>query len=499
MDIIVSHAADWSISQAKKESRSYLSLMIFKRLYDEYLAQASYLVACERTRQAIVIDPSREIEKYLAAAEDAHVRIAHVTETHVHADYLSGSRELARKTKAALYLSGHGGKDWSYEFATEPGIKTVRDGDVISAGSLRIQVMHTPGHTPEHISFLVTDTTISESPIGAMTGDFIFVSEVGRPDLLERAAGVAGTMRESAETLFDSIQRFSALPDYLQIWPGHGAGSACGKSLGAMPQSTLGFEKLTNWAFNVSGRDEFVSRVLEGQPDPPVYFAEMKRINRAGPPMRPGRKSIPEISDTKLGELLESGAQIIDTRPAPAFVTGFLRGTVNVPFNKSFLNWAGSVVPYDRDFYLIVESPEEERISEIRKLLLLIGLDRLGGYASVAALERLSAAGHNLGIIPEVPVEQLQDSNGALVLDVRTTAEWTEGHIKGAKQIALQSLAQRLPDIDRATPIIVHCQGGTRSTIAASVLAARGFTNVRSAPGGFGEYEKKGLPVKTES
>lgn len=223
--------------------------MLLRRFYDAPLAQASYLVGCQATGEALVVDPNRDVAHYLAAAHEEGVRITHVTETHIHADFVSGARELVAHTGARLLLSGEGGPDWQYRYAAADGATLLHDGDTFTVGNLKFEVVHTPGHTPEHLTFIVTDTPATDRPMGAFTGDFLFVGDVGRPDLLERAAKVAGTMESAARTLFRSLQRFASRPDYLQIWPGHGAGSACGKALGAVPQSTLGYERVVNWAF----------------------------------------------------------------------------------------------------------------------------------------------------------------------------------------------------------------------------------------------------------
>ncbi|MCE2803269.1 MAG: MBL fold metallo-hydrolase, partial [Gemmatimonadetes bacterium] len=257
--------------------------MFLKRFYDDGLAQASYLLGCAKTGEAIVIDPNRDLQPYLDTAAAEKLTITHVTETHIHADYVSGSRELAQRAGAKLFLSAEGGPDWQYAFAKEAGAVLVHDGDIITVGNITIEVMHTPGHTPEHLSFLVTDTAAANEPIGIATGDFVFVGDVGRPDLLEKAAGVANTMAAGARQLYQSLERFRALPDFVQVWPGHGAGSACGKSLGAIPTSTVGYEKRFNWGVGTTSETAFIAGVLEGQPEPPLYFAEMKRINRDGP------------------------------------------------------------------------------------------------------------------------------------------------------------------------------------------------------------------------
>ena len=222
-------------------------------------------------------------EQYVDAAAAEGLRITQVTETHIHADFVSGARELAHLTGAQLLLSSEGGLDWQYAYAAEAGARLLKDGDRIAVGNIDLEVMHSPGHTPEHISFIVTDRPAAAGPWGILTGDFVFVGDVGRPDLLERAAGFAGTMETAARTLFRSLARFRALPDHLQVWPGHGAGSACGKALGAIPSSTVGYEKIGNWGVAEIDEEAFVRGVLDGQPEPPRYFAEMKRINKHGP------------------------------------------------------------------------------------------------------------------------------------------------------------------------------------------------------------------------
>ena len=236
--------------------------MFFQNIYEKGLAQASYLIGCQKTGEAIVIDPRRDIDVYLEIAEREKLKITKITETHIHADFLSGTRELAAVTNAEILLSDEGGKDWEYQFS-HTGLK---DGSVFKVGNLKFEVLHTPGHTPEHISFLLTDTAASNKPIMIFTGDFVFVGDIGRPDLLEKAAGIEGTRIVGAKQMFQSLNKFKALPDYVQVWPGHGAGSACGKALGAVPSSTVGYEKLVNWAFQIDDEEKFVDTLLDGQP-----------------------------------------------------------------------------------------------------------------------------------------------------------------------------------------------------------------------------------------
>ena len=247
--------------------------MFMKRFFEPKLAQTSYVIGCSGAKSAIVIDANRDIEQYIRAAESEGVSITHVTETHIHADYVSGSRELAARTGAQLLLSDEGDANWKYAFAEDAGATLLKDGDRITVGAVVIDVVHTPGHTPEHLSFLITDSAAANDPIAVVSGDFIFVGDVGRPDLLEKAANIKGTMEIGARTLYTSLRRTDAWPDWLQIWPGHGAGSSCGKGISAIPHSTLGYERRFNWAFQVKSEGEFVQAVLAGQPEPPKYFA----------------------------------------------------------------------------------------------------------------------------------------------------------------------------------------------------------------------------------
>ncbi|HEX6105052.1 MAG TPA: MBL fold metallo-hydrolase, partial [Gemmatimonadales bacterium] len=301
--------------------------LLLERLYDPKLAQASYLIGCAAAGEAVVIDPNRDVDQYLRAADALGVRIAHVTETHIHADFVSGSRELAARTGAALYLSDEGGPDWHYAWAREAGAVLLREGDEFAVGSIRMRAIHTPGHTPEHLSFLVTDGAAATEPIGAVTGDFVFVGDVGRPDLLERAANVKGTMEDGARTLFRSLQRFKSQPDWLQIWPGHGAGSACGKGLSAVPHSTVGYERRFNWAFGVEDEEEFVRLVLAGQPEPPAYFGRMKTVNRDGPRVLGRLPSPPALPPDRVEAVLGAGGLVIDLRPAADYAAGHIPGT----------------------------------------------------------------------------------------------------------------------------------------------------------------------------
>ena len=467
--------------------------MLLTRIYHEKLAQASYLIACQETGNALIVDPLRDVDRYIKAAEEEKVRITDVTETHIHADFVSGARDLARETGARLHMSDMGGADWKYD-RIDNDTDMLRDGSSFMVGRVRIDVLHTPGHTPEHVTFLVTDCATANAPIGALTGDFIFVGDVGRPDLLERAAGVAGTKENAAHDLFRSLQKFKALPDYLQLWPGHGAGSACGKALGAMPSSTLGYERLFNWALAEENEESFVRQVLRGQPDPPAYFAMMKQINRDSPPSRPDVPP-PDITARELASEVSRAGVVIDTRLPTEFAKKHAAGSINLPYTKSFLTYSGSVLPYDRDLYVITGNDNADSIIDD---LALIGIDRIGGVYSCRSIDELASAGIAMESTRQLTTEELKDRlsrNGLVVVDVRGNDEWNHGHIPGAIHIPLGSLESRLDEIPGNGDIAVHCQGGTRSAIAASILQRKGIA-VANVTGGFREWERSGGDIE---
>jgi hydroxyacylglutathione hydrolase len=473
--------------------------MLLLRFYDAKLAQASYLVGCQATGEALVVDPNRDIDRYLEAANAEGLRVTHVTETHIHADFVSGSRELAHRAGARLYLSDAGGADWRYGYATAVGAELLNQGSRFRIGNVAVEVLHTPGHTPEHVVLLITDTAAATEPMGAFTGDFIFVGDVGRPDLLERAAHVADSMEAAARELFRSLQRFGELPDYLQIWPGHGAGSACGKALGAVPQSTLGYERRFNWAFGVREEDEFVRSVLAGQPDPPRYFAQMKRINRDGPRILGGVHRPARLTIEQLARVLADGVPVVDTRPAAEFTLGAVPGTISIPLNRSFTTWAGWLLPYDRDFYLVIDDRRSLAVDEVLRDLAGIGLDRVAGYFGSDVVETWRSSRGQLQAIPILRTEEVAGRlrhNGGVLLDVRGEGEWAAGHIPGSLNIPVGHLDERLAEIPRDRPVLVHCQTGNRAAIAASLLRARGLSQVLHYAGGFAEWQAAGHPVE---
>ncbi|MEO5509745.1 MAG: MBL fold metallo-hydrolase [Longimicrobiales bacterium] len=478
--------------------------MILRRFYNDNLAQASYLVGCSVTGEALVVDPNRDAAEYVAAAAREGLRVTHVTETHIHADFVSGLRELCALSGATAYVSRMGGTDWQYAFAASDGAMLLSDHDVFMVGNIRIEALHTPGHTPEHLTFMVTDTAGADRPMGAFTGDFIFAGDVGRPDLLEKAAGLSGTMEAGARQLFASLQHFKEYPDYLQIWPGHGAGSACGKALGAVPQTTLGYERLFNWGLAEQAESAFVTEILSGQPTPPPYFAQMKNVNRAGPVVL-GAPPSASMSDMKtLLATLDRGALAVDTRTWKEFAAEHVRGSINIALNKSFPTWAGSFIPYGQPFHLIAaDAASAERA--VRELS-LIGLDDVAGVTLSEGLAAAREAG-NTQASDETGVAELQQSLGdarTTVLDVRNPGEWLGGHVPadapgtsgGAKvlHIPIEQLVARIAEVPRDERIMVHCKSGARSAIATSILELHGI-HAHNVRGGFDAWRAAGLPV----
>jgi len=459
--------------------------MFVKRIFEPSIAQASYLIGCQRCGEAIVIDANRDIDQYVAAAAQEGLRITQVTETHIHADFVSGSRELAQKTGATLCLSDEGDANWKYAFAHD---RKLKNGDRITVGNVAIDVVHTPGHTPEHLTFFVTDGAAADRPMAAVTGDFVFVGDVGRPDLLERAANIKGTMEQSARTLWRSLQTFARNDDWLQIWPGHGAGSSCGKGISSIPASTLGYERRFNWAFTAKSESDFVKNVLAGQPEPPTYFATMKRVNKEGPAILGGFHIPSQLDAARLPELLTRKALVIDTRPAADYAAGHVDGVINIPLNSAFVTWAGWLIN-TTEFYLLVDrATATARLPELARALALIGIDRITGYflpvAGRETIEQISVA----DLAPRV--------SAVTVLDVRGASEWTQGHIPGALHVPLGYLTDRIAEIPSDRPIVVHCQSGSRSSIAASLLKRAGLDHVSNLTGGITAWAAAGLPIE---
>jgi len=463
--------------------------MYFEHIYERGLAQASYFIACQATREAIVIDPKRDIDTYLELSKKLKYKITHIAETHIHADFLSGSRELSKATGADIYLSDEGGKEWKYLY---PHIG-LKDGQNIKVGNLEFQVLHTPGHTPEHISFLLTDTITSDKPVMFFSGDFVFVGDVGRPDLLEKTAGIKGTMETGAREMFQSLKRFKNLPDHIQVWPGHGAGSACGKALGAVPSSTVGYEKIVNWALQIDDEETFVEQLLAGQPEPPKYFAEMKRLNKIGPNIVNEIILPKKISVNQFNEALNNDYKIIDTRDRISFINKHIKGSINIPGNNSFSTWAGWILNYKEPFVLITS---EERIENIYKKLLRIGLDNVLEFIDEDILKQ---AGINTSSINLITTKEMQSKlSDAYIIDARNHTEYVEGFIPGSMNIFTGYIPDKISQMPANQDIVVYCTSGDRSTIAASILKASGFKNVFNYLEGIEGWKKSKLELKQE-
>ncbi|MGG4442732.1 MBL fold metallo-hydrolase [Brevibacillus fortis] len=468
--------------------------MLLRYFYDEKLAHASYLVGCQKTGEAIVIDPSRNLAPYFQVAKAEGVSIVAATETHIHADFVSGARELGAVYQAKLFLSNEGDEDWKYQYLEGLNHQLVHDGDRFFIGNLLFEVMHTPGHTPESISFLLTDLGgHADRPIGIFTGDFVFVGDIGRPDLLEKAAGIKGTSDSGARDMFQSLQKFKQLPDYMQVWPAHGAGSACGKALGAVPSSTVGYEKLFNWAMSHTNEEEFVHALLDGQPEPPKYFAVMKRVNKEGPALLKELPVVQEFNSLEpVEDFLENG-QILDTRPFQQFAKGHLAGTLHIPFNKSFANWAGWIVDYNRAVHVLA-TPDE--LNEILQALHSVGIDNVESFIDSGKLmEREASSLETIDEVTPLEIAERVEKGELHVVDVRNLTEWNEGHIRDAQHIMLGTLTMRLDEIPHDKPLLVQCRSGARSAIGASILKANGFKDVMNLSGGILKWQIDGLAL----
>ncbi len=481
--------------------------MLFRQFFDQKLAQYAYLVGCQQTGEALIIDPERDIDRYVQAAEAEGLRITAVAETHIHADFLSGAREFAEQFGTRTYLSYEGGEEWASDWARggDYDVQFLKDGDTFQVGGIEVRAVHTPGHTPEHLSYLLVDRGGGAStPIGIATGDFVFVGDLGRPDLLEQAAGMHGVQEPSARQLYSSLPRFTELEDYVQVWPAHGAGSTCGKELGAVPQTTVGYEKLYNASLNAAerGEDAFVDAILAGQPEPQTYFARMKRDNNRGVPLlgqlpRPRRLTVTELERMVAdGEVLFTDTRLDRT----AFMGRHLPGALYAPMNRSFNMAVGSLV--EDETTPIVLIIEEERVEEAVRDLVRIGYDNLPAFVTPETLTRYFDRGGETASIPMMTFQELheaRDRDDVAVVDVRFASEFASGHVPGAVSASytrLPSLArERIPQ-DRT--LLVHCAAGGRSAVAAAYLARQGH-DVRFIDETFEKYREVGDVEKGET
>jgi hydroxyacylglutathione hydrolase len=444
--------------------------MLLERIYDEDLAQASYLIGCQAKGEAVVVDGRRDIAVYQALAEKNGMKIVAVTETHIHADYLSGTRELAAATGAKIYVSGEGGPDWQYGFEGE----RLFDGDTITLGNITIKALHTPGHTPEHLSFLVTDGAFSDQAGYLLSGDFVFSGDLGRPDLLDEAAGGVDTRFVGAKQLFASLRdKFITLPDYVQVHPAHGAGSACGKALGAIPSSTVGYERLYAWwGPYLAANDEqgFIDELLDGQPDAHAYFGRMKRENREGPAVMGERAPLQELDLGSVAkDLAEDTVTFIDTRSNDQVHQGTVTGSLNVPAGKSVASFGAWVVNPETDNNpLVLLAPDQDAAQDMWDHLVRVGIDKVAGY--VTGFESLPTSTPKL-----LRPEELEDFDAAMILDVRNRTEHSAGNIPGSHQLSGGRVMWHLDELPAEGTIVSYCQSGVRNSVAASALRRAGY------------------------
>ena len=459
--------------------------MLLEHIYDPDLAQGSYFIGCQVDNTAIVIDPRRDIQVYLDLAEREGMEIVGVAETHIHADYLSGTLELAKATGAQAYVSDEGGPDWTYGDGFADAVR-MKHSHEITLGNITLKAVHTPGHTPEHMSFLVTDGAQTSEPGFMLSGDFVFVSDLGRPDLLDEAAGGVDTRFEGAQQLFDSLRdHFLTLPDYVQVLPAHGSGSACGRALGAVPTTTVGYERNFSWwapYLDANDKDGFVAELLNNQPDAHSYFSRMKAQNRQGPAILGDLPELVRYTPAELKPLVEANEKIlVDTRPHSQRYEAAVDGALSIPdATKAATHIAWAYDPETEHRHLIVLASDAEQARQYRDHFIRVGVDVLTGYTT--SLEGLLGDG-----VPTVDVDELDNLEEHFVLDVRGADEYAAGHIPGAHRLATSRVVWNSDQLPRQRPVVVYCASGRRAAIGASALRRKGF-NIVELNGDFGSW-----------
>jgi len=458
--------------------------MYFEQFYLGCLAHASYLLASGG--EAVVVDPQRDVDLYLKAADAEGVAIRHIFETHLHADFVSGHKELAARTGAKIYIGAHAGA----QFPHVP----VADGFDLIVGALRIRVLETPGHTPESICLVIVDNEKSPDPWAVLTGDTLFLGDVGRPDLSRDF-----TPAQLAGMLYGSLHdKLLLLADNVLVYPAHGAGSLCGKNMRAERSSTIGTERLTNYALQISSKDKFIAELTGHLPARPDYFLQDAEINRAGAPALSELPELRRVAPAELDRMLREGEIALDVRAGEEFAAGHVPGSVNIALSGQFASWAGAVLGLKAHPVLIAAS--DEQLSEARLRLARVGIEELDGYLD-GGVNAWKAAGFPLATLPQISavgLSQQLSSGRWSVLDVRREPEWEAGHIEGAAWWPLDHFKISPPEIDRDAAIAVHCKGGYRSTIACSLLLRAGFRNVSNVSGGFDAWQQAKLPFVSE-
>jgi hydroxyacylglutathione hydrolase len=459
--------------------------MYFEQFYLGCLAHASYMLGSEG--EAIVVDPQRDVDIYLKAAEEHNLKISHIFETHLHADFVSGHKELAARTGAKIYMGANAG-------AALPHV-AVRDGFELRAGKVLLKVLDTPGHTPESICLLIADEEKSPNPWAVLTGDTLFLGDVGRPDL-----STTHTPAELGGLLYESLHhRLLALADDVLVYPAHGAGSLCGRNMRAERSSTIGTERLTNYALQIKSKKEFVRQLTTNLPTRPEYFLQDAEINRQGAPTLSDLPDLPPISPAQLKSMLDDGVIALDVRPGDQFAHEHVPGSINIALSGQFASWAGTVLGLTARPVLIADSSDQ--LSEARLRLARVGLEDPRGYLN-GGIEAWKQAGFALAELPQITAQEIHRrlrSEASQVLDVRRAPEWQAGHIEGATWWPLDNFRVSPPEIDRGRPIAVHCKSGYRSMIACSLLQRAGFKNVTNVIGGFDAWQEAKLPMQTQT
>ncbi len=457
--------------------------MYFQQFYLSCLAHASYLVGSEGI--AAVVDPQRDVEIYLEEAWQQGLKIAYVIETHLHADFVSGHKELAERTGATICVGAKAGAKFPH--------RAMREGDEIRFGRCVLRFIETPGHTPESMCVLVTDTERGPEPWAVLTGDTLFIGDVGRPDLSPEH-----TPQQLAALLYDSLhEKLLTLPDAVEVHPAHGAGSLCGRNISPERQSTIGKERAFNYALQPMSRDEFVRMLTAELPERPGYFALDAQINREGAEPLGELPPLAGLSADEVARRQEAGAVVLDTRPTAQFGAGHVPGSIHIGLGGQYASWAGILIGLDREIVLVAEDPE--RLAESRMRLTRVGIEKVTGHleGGVLAWEK---SGRRLAEVPQISVvqlaEQLRERPGEIqVVDARKPGEWDAGHIEQAVLKPLSELTLRTADLDPQKPIAVHCKSGYRSSIATSLLKRAGFREVMNVVGGFDAWAAQKLPV----
>jgi len=459
--------------------------MYFEQFYLACLSHASYMIASDGI--AAVVDPQRDVAIYLEEAAKHGFSIQHLVETHLHADFVSGHRELAALTGAKIYLGAQAGA----KFPHVP----VHDGDQIAFGRVRLRFLETPGHTVESISIVVTDLEQSAEPVCVLTGDTLFIGDVGRPDL---APGLSP--QQLAGMLFDSLHgKLLKLPDEVRVYPAHGAGSLCGRQMSSERSSTIGKERVTNYALRPSDKDEFVQLVTAELPERPEYFAEDVEMNRSGAAPLSELPLIPALGASGFEQARQRGVVILDTRPGADYAAAHIPGSIHIALAGQFASWSGILLGLHTELAVVAEDPEKAQESRMR--LARVGIERVIGYLD-GGIASWTAAGLPAAQTSHVSAEELHkmlgEAGGIQVLDVRRPAEWQAGHVAGALFKPLDKLERSLDDLPRHRPVAVYCKGGYRSSIAASLLERAGFDQVLDVLGGFDAWRACELPYQTE-